>query len=195
VKLKATQSQPPLVGDQLHCGGQVERTVAGRGRDAQAGVAAIDVGVAQAVALGAKNKRHPVRRGGRRGPLRLHPSAQMLARGQSGRAKVARRHGGGAQVRDAAQGLVERGAQPRRRQHVGGAAGALQRLGALQHIGPARPHQHQIGKTHHLERTRHRPHIASVAGLDQNKAADDRLVVHGLNEGVGAVGELNPDCP
>ena len=27
---------PPFIGDQLHCGGQVERTVVGRGRDLRA---------------------------------------------------------------------------------------------------------------------------------------------------------------
>ena len=61
-----------------------------------------------------------------------------------GRAEVARRHRGGAQVAHAIQGFVEGGDDAGVFQHIKGTAGALNGFFAPQHVGPAWCHQHQV---------------------------------------------------
>ena len=102
-----------------------------------------------------------------------------------GRAKVARRHGGGAQVADAVQGLVQRVHDARVVQHIQGAAGALDGFLAPQHVGPAGRHQHQIVETHGFHGAGGGTHIAGVAGVDQDKTG-----LHGRAEQKGKSGRL-----
>ena len=59
-----------------------------------------------------------------------------------GRAKIARRHGRGAQVGDTIQRLIQRGDDAALLQHIIRAAGALYGFFAPQHIRPARGDQH-----------------------------------------------------
>lgn len=77
---KARQQRlPPVVGDELRGGGQVERAVGRIGRNAQAGMAAPHIRVAHAIALAAKQKSHAPGAAGR-GPRRIEQLAEVLAR-------------------------------------------------------------------------------------------------------------------
>ena len=78
-------------------------------------------------------------------------------------------------MRHALKCLIERGDNARIVEHIERPAGALDRLFPVEHIGPARRHQHQVPEAHGLHGPGRGPHIAGVAGVDQNKAC-----LHGL---------------
>ena len=80
---EAAERLPPVVGDQLHRLREVERAVGGVGRDAEAGVAAVDVVVAQAEALGAEHEGDPLPAAGQ-----VAGSARA-ARASAGRSRAA----------------------------------------------------------------------------------------------------------
>ena len=91
----------PVVGDELHRLGEVERAVARIGRDRQAGVAGVDVVVRQAEALRAEDEGDPMRARRQR--------REQLARRAVRRAEVARRHRRRADPGDAVERVVEAG--------------------------------------------------------------------------------------
>ena len=80
---ETAQRLPPLVGDQLHRLRQVERAVGRIGRNAQAGVAAVDVVVAHAEALRAEHEADAVAAG------RASSRTARAARGWAGRSRAA----------------------------------------------------------------------------------------------------------
>jgi hypothetical protein len=66
--------------------------------------------------------------------------------------------------------LVQRGDDAGVFEHVERAAGPLDGFLAVQHIGPARRHQHQVVKTHGFHGAGGGAHIAGVAGIDQDES-------------------------
>ena len=157
------QGFAPFVRNNLHRAGQVERTKAWIGRDAQRHMAPIDIVVGHAKALRPEEKRHPLRSGLRQG-------WQMLPGGSGGRTKVARHHGRGAQVGHALECLVQGLHDAGVVQHVQGPTGTLDGFLTAQHIGPARSHQHQVIKPHDLHGPCHTTDVTGMAGLDQDEA-------------------------
>ena len=75
----------------------------------------------------------------------------------------------GAVVNVYAERLVQRRHNARLLQHIERTAGALDGFFLAQHIGPARRHQHQVVKTHDFHGAGGGAHIASMAGVDQDK--------------------------
>ncbi len=196
---KAAECEPPFVGDHLDGRTQVERAEAGVGGNGERDMAAVHVLVRHAEALGAEQEgdtRLPCRsrrcgggigvrgwHGGhapfqgqfgqgmaRIGGLPAHQPFEMLARRAGGRAEIAWRHRGGAQVADAVQGFVQRGDDTGVLQHVERSARALDGLFAPQHVGPARGHQDQIPEAHGLHGAGGGADVAGMAGLDEDEA-------------------------
>ena len=87
---KATQSDPPVVGDDLNGRAQIERAELWIGGDRQRHMAAVNVLVFHAKALGAEQEGHALIRC--TGPGQL---GKMLSGRTGGWAKVARGHGRG----------------------------------------------------------------------------------------------------
>jgi len=165
------QMQSPLISNQLHRSGQVERPVGASGGYGQADMAPVHIVVAHAVSLGSKQERHARRLGLGVGSQ----PAEMVAGASGGRPKITRRHSRGADMVDALEGLFEAIDHPRALKHISGAAGSLNGFRPAQNIRPARGHQNQIDKVHDLHGPCHRTHIAGMTGIDQNKTG-----AHGL---------------
>ena len=132
-------------------------------------MAAVNIGVAYAVTLAAKDQPYAAQGrfvcvdGG--GKLR-----KVRARCYGGRAKVACGHGGGAQVLYAFYCLLPALHNARFGEYVCSAAGAFYGFGALQYVCPARLHQNHVIKAHDFHGAGDSTYVACVAGVEKDKA-------------------------
>ena len=77
-------------------------------------------------------------------------------------------------MRDALKRLLQAVHNARFVQHIVGATGPLDGFFLAQNIGVARRHQHHFIKSHDLQSTGGRTHIAGVAGFNQDKSGSHR---------------------
>lgn len=165
------QAEAPLVRDELHRLGQVQRPIAWVGGNAQHAVAAPHVLVGHAKALGPKDEGHAMGLPSQR--------RQRVAGCPGRRTKVARRHHRGAGMGHAFERLGQASHDASPRQHVGRAAGKGDGVLARQHVRKARLHENQIPKAHHLHGPGSSTHIAPVAGVEQDEAGGLGSRLHG----------------
>ena len=170
---ESAQSHTPVVSNDLNGRTQIERAKLRIRGNRQRHMATVNVFVFHAKALRAKQKCHALL--GRTGFRQL---GKVLARRTCGWTKIARRHGGSAQVGHAIQRFVQCVDHPGLGQHIIGPAGPLNGFFFAQHIGPSRCHQHQLVKTHDLQGTGSSAHVASMAGLYQDKSRLHAPIVH-----------------